>query len=83
MIWKEMTDGWTKRYNDLINRINNHLDVNKVKNEFEPPMDDEEIEWYVLSLKNLDEENKKIRKQCEKMGIPVYRTGYNTVENEY
>ena len=40
MIWKEMTDGWTKRYNDLINCINNHLDVDKVKNEFEPPMDE-------------------------------------------
>ncbi len=83
MIWKEMTDGWTKRYNDLINCINNHLDVDKVKNEFEPPMDDEEIEWYVRSLKKLDEENEKIRKQCEKIGIPVYRTGYGTVENEY
>ncbi len=82
MIWKEMTEGWTKRYNTLIDAVNRNVDVNDIKDKMEPPMDKEEIEWYVRSRKELDAENERIRKMCEKEGVPVWKTGYDLVENE-
>lgn len=83
MTWQNMGEGWTKRYNTLISAINRNVDVNEIKDAMEPPMDEEEIEWYIKSRKDLDEENERIRKMCEEKGIPAWRTGYDPVENEW
>ena len=83
MTWQKKEEGWTKRVNALLGAINSNVDVEKMKEAVDPPMDDEEIEWYVNCRKKLDEENERIRVMCEKEGIKPWRTGYGMVENEW
>ncbi len=76
--WTDRKKGWTLRYNQLIDNINEYTNPDKIK----PKLTPEELDWYNKSLEALKQENDEIAKECKKNGVPEWRTRYGKVEVE-
>ncbi len=73
--WFKHEEGFQRRYNMLISEMFDGTEADEI--EFG---DDQEREWYIRAKKEMDDENERIRKDCEKLGIPAWKVEYEPME---
>ena len=57
--WTKREKGWTLRYNQLIDNINEYVNPDDIK----PKLTPEELDWYEKSLEALKAENESIAEE--------------------
>jgi len=77
--WTKREKGWTLRYNQLIDYLNENADPDRIS----PKLTKEERDWYEKSAAQLKEENDKIAEECKAKGIKPWKTSFGKMELDF